>query len=140
MIGIGISVAVYLLTQLYAECTLTEWSAWGPCTDFEVLKSLFVAASAGVVRAVAIAVHRSVLAVPVEDLSRVPLMLLNVSLCSPPFYHAASKASLPGCMFGQSAVSACRLVRRCQHEHSQYSCPLFVRLCDISQEKDKQSQ
>ncbi len=123
MFGFGISVAVYLLTQPYAECTLTEWSAWGPCTDSEVLPSLFVATvvSAGVVRAVVIAVHRSVLAFPVEDLSRVPPMLLNVSLCSSPFFYAVSKASLPGCMFGQSAVSACRLVRRCQHEHSQYS-------------------
>ncbi len=77
ILGIGISVAVYLLTQLYIECTLTEWSAWGPCTDFEVLPSLSVAAaaSAGVVRAVVIAVHRSVLSFPVEHLSRVPPML-----------------------------------------------------------------
>lgn len=56
-------VAFYVLTQLlYAECTLTEWSLWGPCTDFEVLASLFAAAAAvaGIVRAVVIAGHRSV--------------------------------------------------------------------------------
>ena len=26
----ALAVAAYVLTQLYAECTLTEWSAWGP--------------------------------------------------------------------------------------------------------------
>ncbi len=46
MLTIGISVAAfYVRAQLYAECTLTEWSAWGPCTDSEVVRSLFLAAA-----------------------------------------------------------------------------------------------
>jgi hypothetical protein len=57
-IGISVlAVAVYLGAQLYAECTLTEWSAWGPCTDSEVVPSLFAAAASvgAVMRAAAIA-------------------------------------------------------------------------------------
>ena len=51
------AVVVYQGAQLYAECTLTEWSAWGPCTDSEVVPSLFAAAASvgAVISAAAIA-------------------------------------------------------------------------------------